>query len=141
MPGARTDAGTGAFLDSNVVLYLLSADEAKADAAEALLRQPPVLSVQVLNEVTLVCRRKLGMPWEEIDAFLATVRSLCAVVPVTEAVHDVARRLAQRHGLAFYDACIAAAAVQAGCDVLYSEDMHAGLVLERTTTIRNPLST
>lgn len=140
MPGVRTEAGKRAFLDSNVVLYLLSADDAKADAAEALLRQRPVLSVQVLNEVTLVCRRKLGMPWDEIQAFLATVRSLSGIVPLTEAVHDDARRLAQQHGLAFYDACIAAAALGAGCAILYSEDMHHGLVLDRATVVRNPFA-
>lgn len=138
MRGARTEVGTRAFLDSNVVLYLLSEDVAKADAAEALLRHRPVLSVQVLNEVTAVCRRKLAMPWGEIDAFLATVRALSEIVPLTEAVHDSARRLAQRHGLALCEACIAAAAVDSGCGVLYSEDMHAGLVLDGLATIRNP---
>nr|WP_145544970.1 PIN domain-containing protein [Variovorax boronicumulans] len=138
MPAPATEPAAGAFLDSNVVLYLLSADDAKADAAEALLRQRPVISVQVLNEVTLVCRRKLGMPWEEIQDFLAMVRSLCTVVPLTQTIHDNARRLAQQYGLAFYDACIAAAALDAGCVTLYSEDMHHGLVLDKATAVRNP---
>lgn len=140
MPGALIEARAGAFLDSNVVLYLLSADDAKADAAELLLRRRPIISVQVLNEVTLVCRRKLRMPWEEIHAFLAMVRGLCTVVPLTEAVHDDARRLAQQHGLALYDACIAAAALGAGCGTLYSEDMHHGLVIDKAMAIRNPFA-
>lgn len=49
------------FMDSNVVLYLLSEDSTKADKAESLLKAGPVISVQVLNEVTHVCRRKLTM--------------------------------------------------------------------------------
>ncbi len=140
MPGTQAEAGASAFLDSNIVLYLLSADHAKADVAEALLQQRPVLSVQVLNEVTQVFRRKLGMSWEEIQDVLSMVRSLCSVVPLTETIHDDARRLAQRHGLSFYDACIAAAALEAGCGTLYSEDMHDGLVLDKATVIRNPFA-
>jgi predicted nucleic acid-binding protein len=126
------------FLDSNVVLYLLSADVDKADRAEALLKQRPVISVQVLNEVTHVCRRKLGMPWEEIAQFLALVRQFCPVVSVTEEVHDRARQMAERHGLAFYDACIVASARIERCDSLYTEDMHHGLIVEDSLTLRNP---
>jgi predicted nucleic acid-binding protein len=46
--------------------------------------------------------------------------------------------LAQRHGLAFYDACIVAAAAVEGCRSLYTEDMHHGLVIEESMTLRNP---
>jgi predicted nucleic acid-binding protein len=137
MPVADHNA---AFLDSNVVLYLLSADVAKADQAERLLKTRPVISVQVLNEVTHVCRRKLGMGWDEIAGFLGLVRSLCKVVPVTEAVHDQGRAMAQRHQISFYDACIVAAAATAGCQTVYSEDMNDGQVLEGRLTVRNPFA-
>lgn len=131
-------AKAGAFLDSNVVLYLLSEDSAKADSAEALLRSRPVISVQVLNEVTSVCRRKLAMSWEDIGSFLELVRNFCDVVPLTVEIHDRARQVAQRHQLSFYDACIVAAATTAECLTLYSEDMHHGQILEDSLTIRNP---
>jgi predicted nucleic acid-binding protein len=131
---------TKVFLDSNVVLYLLSGDAAKADRAAALLRLRPTISVQVLNEVTNVCVRKLGMAWQEIGQFLELVRSLCTVVPLTVEMHDLARRMAQRHGLAFYDACIVAAASIEGCHALYTEDMHHGLIIEDSLTLRNPFA-
>lgn len=99
------------FLDSNVVLYLLSEDSAKADVAEALLQHQPVISVQVLNEVTHVCVRKLAMSWDEIKQFLDLVRRFCIVVPLTESIHDEARQYARAHRISFYDACIVAAAV------------------------------
>jgi len=126
------------FLDSNVVLYLLSADTAKADSAEALLKTQPVISVQVLNEVTHVCVRKLKMSWDEIAQFLDLVRSFCKVVPLTVATHDRARQIAERHRLSFYDSCIVAAAADAGCLTLYSEDMNHGQILEDSLAIRNP---
>ncbi|HEU0231498.1 MAG TPA: PIN domain-containing protein [Burkholderiaceae bacterium] len=128
------------FLDSNVVLYLLSQDEAKADKAESLLKARPVISVQVLNEVTHVCRRKLRMSWNDIAQFLELVRSFCKVIPLTEAIHDHARSIADRRTLSFYDACIVAAAVSAGCQTLYSEDMNPGQVMDDGLSLRNPFA-
>ena len=129
------------FLDSNVVLYLLSGDASSATTAEALLARGPVISVQVLNEVTNVCRKKLSMSWSEIHQFLELVRSFCSVMPLTVDVHDQARQLAERCGLAFYDSVIVAAALLGRCTTLYSEDMHDGLVVTGSLTIVNPFRT
>lgn len=133
-------AKSKSFIDSNVVLYLLSDDAVKADNAEGLLKAQPIISVQVLNEVTNVCVRKLKMGWDEIAQFLELVRSFCKVVPLTEEVHDRARLIAERHQLSFYDACIVSAAATAGCQMLYSEDMNHGQILEDSLTIRNPFT-
>src|SRR5688572_21926357 len=64
------------FLDSSVVLYLASADTAKANRAEELVGAGGLISVQVLNEVANVLRRKLAMSWQETKRFLADVQSL-----------------------------------------------------------------
>lgn len=133
-----SEADPPGFLDSNVLIYLISGDARKADQAERLLAARPLISVQVLNEVTWVCRRKLGMSWEDIGAFLCAVRPLCTVVPLTEAIHDRARNIAERHQIAFYDACIVAAAVESGCKVLFTEDLSDGQKLAGEVTVRNP---
>jgi predicted nucleic acid-binding protein len=127
-----------AFIDSNIVLYLLSADVAKADRAEAVMTAGGVVSVQVLNEVTNVARRKLGMAWAETDELLAGLRSACSVEPLTLRTHDTGRRLAERYGLSTWDAMIVSAALLAGCDTLFSEDMQHGLLLERQLRVCNP---
>ena len=62
------------FADTNVVLYLLD-DGPKADRAEIILGQGPRISVQVLNETLVNCRRKAGLSWEEAGAFLEGVRA------------------------------------------------------------------
>ncbi|SHG70380.1 PIN domain-containing protein [Pollutimonas bauzanensis] len=126
------------FVDSNVVLYLLSADASKADRSEELLKQRPTISVQVLNEVASTCVRKLHMAWSEVSEFLGVVKSLCKVVPLTVEIHDLARRFAERYGLGFYDACIVATAILERCRTLYTEDMHHGLLIEDSLTLRNP---
>jgi predicted nucleic acid-binding protein len=126
------------FLDSNVLLYLVSADIAKADAVEALLRRRPFVSVQVLNEVASVCLRKLRMAWDDIDTLMKLVRGACKVAPLTIETHDSACQLAQRYRLSFYDACIAASAHAARCRVLYTEDMHHGLAIGDGLLVQNP---
>jgi predicted nucleic acid-binding protein len=126
------------FLDSNVVLYLLSGDANKANRVEVLLQNHPIISVQVLNEVAHVCMRKFKMYWPDIAQFLGLVRSFCRVIPLTEIIHDQARQIAAQYRLSFYDACIVAAAATANCHTLYSEDMNHGQILETTLVIRNP---
>lgn len=125
------------FLDSNVVLYLLSADESKANKAEALLAQQPCISVQVLNEVTSVCRRKLKMPWAEIQELLSALKASCTVLPLTVDTHALAVQIAQQHQMSFYDAHIVSAAWGSGTATLMTEDMHDGLVIG-PITIQNP---
>ena len=125
------------FLDSNIVLYLLSGDAAKADRAQALLEVGGVISVQVLNEVTSVCRHKLKMPWPEVDALLLAVKAACEVLPLTLASHEKAVELAKRFQLSFYDANIVACAMLYGAPVLLSEDMQNGMLIDGPA-IQNP---
>lgn len=127
-----------AFLDSNVLLYLLSVDSAKADRAEAIVHSGGTINIQVLNEVTNVARKKCRLSWAELDDFHSLIRSLCPVEPLTLEVHDHGRALAQRYSLSVYDAMIVAAALVAGCDTLYSEDMQHGLQVEASLRIVNP---
>ena len=129
------------FFDTNVVLYLLSEDPAKADRAEELLAIGGTISVQVLNEFVAVASRKLHMSWIEIREVLAQVRAVCAVEPVTIETHERALRLAERYGISIYDALIVSAALLANCKTLHSEDMQDGQVIERQLTIRNPFTT
>lgn len=125
------------FFDTNVPLYLLSAEIEKAERAEKLLAVGGVVSVQVLNEIVAVATRKLAMPWSEVHEVLAAVRAACAVEALSIDTHERGLALAEHHGFAVYDSLIVAAALLAGCDVLYSEDMQDGRVVDRLT-IRNP---
>lgn len=128
------------FFDTNVVLYLLSADAAKADRAEELLAIGGTISVQVLNEFVAVASRKLRMPWIEIREVLAQIRAVCAVESMTIETHEKALRIAERYGVSIYDALIVSAALLANCKTLHSEDMQDGQVIERQLTIRNPFA-
>lgn len=127
------------FVDTNVILYLLD-DGPKADRAEAILARGPRISVQVLNEAMVNCRRKAGMDWNDTASFLAGVRALCPVEDLTLRTHDVGRALAERYGFSVYDAMIVAAALIAGSETLWTEDMHAGLLVEGQLRLVNPFA-
>lgn len=127
------------FADTNVVLYLLD-DGPKADRAEDILGQGPRISVQVLNEAMVNCRRKAGLSWEETGAFLAGVQSLCPVEDLSVQTHLAGRALAEKYQLSVYDAMIVSAALIAGCTTLWSEDMHDGLLVEDQLRVVNPFT-
>jgi predicted nucleic acid-binding protein len=127
-----------AFIDSNILIYLLSADAGKADLAEKVIRKGGLISVHVLNEIADVAWRKLGMSWEEINEVLSLIRMLCPAEPLTIEIHDKGLFLAERYGLSVYDAMIAAAALIGGCDTLYSEDLQDGLLIDNQLRICNP---
>lgn len=127
------------FADTNIVLYLLG-DGPKADRAEAILGQGPRISVQVLNEALVNCRRKAGLSWGETGAFLAGIQVLCPVEELTMQTHEVGRALAELYGFSVYDAMIVSAALIAGCTTLWSEDMQDGLLVEGQLRLVNPFA-
>lgn len=126
------------FIDTSVLLYLLSADNHKADQAEIILREGDLISVQVLNEMAHVARRKLAMSWLEINEVLALIRSVCPAAPLTIETHDRGMLVAEQYGFSVYDAMIVAAALLGGCRTVYSEDMQDGLLIDHQLRICNP---
>jgi predicted nucleic acid-binding protein len=126
------------FVDSNVVVYAFTND-ARALPARALLQRKPLISVQSLNEFTSVARRKLGMSWQEITESIAVVRMVCpTVLDLTVATHEEALRIAERYGYAIFDALIVASALHANTEILWSEDMQHGMVIDGRLRVANP---
>ena len=126
------------FLDTNVILYLLSGDTTKADRVEALLAQGGTISVQVLNEAMNVMTKKLKMGLDEACDVLAGIRYACEVQSITIETHDQALGIMRRYGFSIYDSGIVAAAAGAGCTTLYSEDLQDGQRIGPGLTITNP---
>jgi predicted nucleic acid-binding protein len=130
--------GPKAFLDTNVILYAASMEASKATRAEALIEAGGLISVQVLNEIANVARRKMALAWPEVHALLNAVRGLLEVAPLTVETHRQGLALSERHGLSIYEAMIVAAALEGSCETLWSEDMQDGLVVNSCLIIRDP---
>ena len=128
----------GSFFDTNVLVYIASGDLVKADRAEAIIGDGGVISVQVLNELTNVARRKMRMSWQDTHAFLSLLRGLLNVHSIAVETHETGLALAERYNLSIYDAMIAASALDADCDTLWSEDMQHGMVIDGRVRVVNP---
>ena len=132
MPGSKV------FFDTNILLYLLSEDAAKADRAEEIIAAGGVISVQVLNEFAAVASRKLSLSWSEIKEILSPVRRICQIEPLAIETHDGAVEIAERYGFSFFDALIVASALGAECKILYSEDLQHDQLISNRLRVRNP---
>lgn len=138
---------SGDFLDSNVFVYLFDeTDERKRDTAEeivnsALQNHDAGISFQVVQETLNVLTRKVEVPMSAENAknFMEEVlRPLWRVSP-SPALYNRALDIQARCRYGFYDSLIVAAALDAGCTRLYSEDLQDGQRIE-ALTIENPFS-
>lgn len=132
---------SGRFFDSNTLLYLASNQQDRIDRVRELMEGGGIISVQVMNEMANVCRRKFSMTWPATTALISEAEGLLVIVPVTLEIHRDGLRLASRYGFAIYDSFIVAAALAADCDTLWSEDMQSGMVVDGRLTIANPFQT
>jgi predicted nucleic acid-binding protein len=129
------------FFDTNVLIYAVAQDDPRSTQAEQILSSGGVLSVQVLNEFVSVARRKILMSWSDVIEALDAFRILCpSPLPITMELHEAALKIAEKHGYNIYDALVVAAALEAGCATLYSEDFQDGQTIEGQLTIRNPFA-
>jgi predicted nucleic acid-binding protein len=125
------------FFDTNILVYAFL-DIAKREQALDLIASGGIISVQVLNEFTNVARRKRQREWPDIETAISVIRlRFPDIAPLTADTHAAALDLARDHGFAFYDALIVAAAIEAGCDILYSEDLQHGRAIGGLI-MRNP---
>lgn len=125
-------------VDTNVVVYLFSEYAEKADIAEKCLDQSTTMSIQVLNELTNVLRRKLKLSWSDVNEAIELIQVGRTIEDVTYVDHVHARKISERYQLSLYDSVLLATAIRANCKTLLSEDMQHGLRIENTLTVKNP---
>ena len=136
------------FVDTNILIYSFDrANPSKRKIAldlisQALEKGTGVISYQVIQEFLNVATRKFAVPLSFKDAqrYLNVVlEPICEVFSSPELFHQ-ALEISDQWRFAFYDALIVAAALQAECRVLYSEDMQDSQTI-KGLTIRNPFQT
>ncbi len=126
------------FLDTNVVLYSFSDDDNKRSIALSLLAVRPIISAQVLNESAHTLRRKLGFSVSDISSEMVRLIQECHVVPIMADTTLLALSIAERYRFSIYDSLIIAAALEANCTTLYTEDMQHQQNIDGRLVIVNP---
>ena len=129
------------FIDTNVWVYAHTAgvDDSKSEAAQALLQRisSPVISTQVLGEYCAVMIRN-RLPDQPVGENLDAMISMCMTLPVSAATVQQAWSLRRRYGFSYWDSQMIAAALEAGCKSLYTEDLQHEQIIEDRLQIVNP---
>jgi len=131
------------FLDTNVLVYTFDKsspekrNRARQLVEEALATQKGAISYQVIQEMLNVATRKFASPLtpEQARRYLSDVlEPLCAVYASSDLFRK-AINLQGRWQFGFYDSLIVAAALQAGCETLYTEDLQHQQAVESLTIV------
>jgi len=134
------------FVDTNILVYAEDKDESEKHAiardliVELWRTRDGVVSVQVLQEFFVTVTRKIKRSLSTGKA-LDIVREYLTwrVVDNTSALLVAAVELQQKAQLSFWDAMVVQAAIDAGCERLYSEDLNDGQRFG-TLQIANPFA-
>jgi predicted nucleic acid-binding protein len=126
-------------LDTNVLIYNHGiAGDAKQLIADSLLDNVPVISTQVISEYLNVIKRISKISKSDLLRMCAEWLEDCQIQAVSLSTIKLAHHLFQRYDFQLFDSIIVASALEADCDILYSEDLHHGLIVEDKLTILNP---
>ena len=135
------------FIDSNIWLYRFLANQDPDPKEDARKREIAVsltnlknivVSTQVINETCSVLKRKVNFPETQISQLIEEFEQQCQVIDVTTSILKRASQLRINYHLSFWDGLIVASALSGNANILYSEDMQDGLIVDEQLTIINP---
>jgi predicted nucleic acid-binding protein len=126
------------FADTNIVVYAVGHPSERQAKARAILAEGLTVSSQVINETVSVLSRKQGVSLAIAHEVAESLLELCQVAPVNGQTIRKAIGLTRRHQLSHWDSLIVAAALLAGCEILYSQDMQHGQVFDGQLKVVNP---
>ena len=124
------------FLDTNILIYAQSLnpiERTKREIAERLLEQADcTLSVQVLQEFYVQSTRPSRPYPIAIDVAQDLARSFkrFRVLDMSSEIVFRALEMSNRYRFSYWDSAIIAAALMAKCDILFTEDLHHGQIIE-----------
>lgn len=129
------------FLDSNIIIYLYSAQETnKTIIVESLINNfsRRIVSTQVLNEFINVMYKKRSINIESLTLGIKEILGVFALVHITTDTIYLALHIANKCKYTYFDSLIIASALENGCDILFTEDMHHNHIIEDKLAIINP---
>ena len=129
------------FIDTNILLYYTLGTTAEITALKPIFSDPNFnihISTQVINEFcNVVIKKKMRSISQANDLVQMFVKTYL-IKPVSPATTRASLKIQQKYKLAFYDSLIVATAIENKCKTLYSQDMHHGLLIDKTVEFINP---
>ena len=131
-----------AFADTNILIYHSFDKGQKGKIADAILKDPEkeiFISTQVLIEFANASIKK-GLCTNKLDleSFTFSFNNDYGVIRVETLQLLKAFEIRDNYKVSFFDSLILATALLSGCEILYTEDMHHGLQVEKKLRVINP---
>ena len=137
------------FLDTNIFIYALTKPKVETDiykrqVAVDLLKKlygnkDIQLSVQVINEIHINMVRKFKIKDDIVFKIIQdNIFSIASVTTLSVQTYNIAFDVRGKYNISYWDSLVVASALESKCDILYSEDMQDGLILEDKLKIVNP---
>ena len=129
------------FLDSNVFVYMFDeTNPIKRQRAEALVRESLTnstgcISHQVIQETLNVLVQRLSVGIESASKMLDDILMPLWQIYPSKALYGSGLWVKGRYGFSYYDSLIVAAALEAGCTRLYTEDLQHGQQIQQLTIV------
>ena len=127
------------FLDSNICIYAFDIDSRKKQiAVDLIVGNHATVSTQVLMETANVVAKKLKFKQEHVQLSVDYITMFCSLHVVNLSTIKLAFQVNQKYQYSLYDALIVASALEAGCNIPYTEDMQHGHLVDNCLSIVNP---
>jgi predicted nucleic acid-binding protein len=126
------------FIDSNIILYLFANDENRKKIVSSLFSTEYTISTQVVNENVNVCLKKLKLSKEIAYTHGRDILNSFTVVNIYSSTINAAFDLSIKYGYGYWDSLILSAALENDCEILFTEDLHEGQLIEGKLKIKNP---
>ena len=98
-----------------------------------------VTSIQVMNEASNVWFKKYALEKSEIAKYLDEIESISEEVSLVQRkTINRALDIKEQYGYSFYDCIMLASAIEANCNIILTEDMKDGQIIDGTLQIFNP---
>lgn len=131
------------FFDSNILIYAFSIDEpVKKNIVDHLIESDYaiILSTQVINEFVYVMNRKRKFSFDELAVTVKELKANFPIVPISMDTIQQALKISQQHKYSYFDSLMIASALEHGCTIICSEDMHNTHVIDDKLRIMNPFT-
>jgi len=130
------------FIDSNIWLYLiLQDDDEKYKIIEKYLiknnlNSTFIITYQVINEVANIMLKN-NFTEIEVRENIEYLFKVCTLQDFTKEIMLTASSVREKYSISFWDSIIIGSAIFAKCDLLISEDMQDGLMIDNKLLIKN----
>ena len=131
------------FLDTNIIIYLYSEDETqkRCIAYNYINNFNCVTSIQAMNEASNVWLKKYRLSKIEINKYLDEIEAVCdEIMLINRKTLSQALDVFDRYHFSYYDSLMLSSALESNCDIILTEDMKDGQIINDTLKIMNPFN-